>query len=370
MKLLLRLQSLLVGSRGVFLAAVAAGLLCGTAFLGATEGHTVVARFSDADGLVAGNDVRIGGVVAGSVQSVSIGVSGSGTQFAQAVLAIDSDHWPLHQGTTVAVRPRGVLSNVFVEVQPGSAHAPALSAGYIFGTDVTSSPTNLDALSNVFDQSVRESIRTQLQEGVLAFGGGGAENLNQTIAEAQPLLHDAIPLTDVLYQRIPELDRLNTEFDTISGDLAREDANLRGLITNADLTLEALANKATQVQGTLDHAAGTLTTIDQGLKGEEQNLQAIFAKGPQALTDADQAAQLLAPLIANVDPHIPSLDVLLHEFVTATGFDTGTMGGIDTLRVDGTLPPTSRSASECGGEPSEQQNACPGLHPANDGSGG
>jgi ABC-type transporter Mla subunit MlaD len=215
---------------------------------------------------------------------------------------------------------------------------------------------NLDELSNVFDPSVRASIRTQLQEGVLVFGGTGITDLSQTLVNANPLTAYAIPVTSVLAARSTELDRLNGEFDTISAELAREDANLRGLLANVNVFLAAIATHEASLQGTLVHAAGTLATLDNGLRGEEQNLAAIFQKGPNALNQAKTSADLLAPLISNVDPYIADLDILLHEFQTATGYTNGTGTNayglpLDTLRVDGSIPPPNKSASPCGGSP-------------------
>lgn len=355
-----RARRTVTGSRGLFLVALLIGGIGASAFLGAPT-HKVRARFTDVTGLVNNNNVRIAGVTVGNVQSVVIGVDRKGKQYAEAELTVDDKHWPLHQGTVVAVRPQGVLSNVFVDLTPASPSARSLPDNYLFDTDVTSSPTTLDALNDVFDPSVRSAIRTQLQEGVLALGGNGAGNLNQTIGNLNPLLKEAVPVTDVLAARVPELHRLNLEFDTITGELAREDANLRPLIVNADITLGALAHKEQDLQGTLVHAAGTLASIDSGLRGETKNLQAIFNKGPQSLADAKSAADFTTPLLAAINPHVANLDILLNYMVTAHGFHTGTPGGIDTLRVDPVVPPQDRSAQECGGEPSEQKSACPGA---------
>jgi ABC-type transporter Mla subunit MlaD len=276
---------------------------------------------------------------------------------ARVVLEIDAEQWPLHRGTRIAVKPKGVLSNMYVDLQPGSSRSPVLDADHSFGLAETSSPVNLDAFSNVFDPEVRVSIRTQLQEGPIAFGGTGAGDLNTTLTNLNPLSRDLQPITAVLAQRSPELDRLNGEFAAVSGDLAREDDSLRGLIIHADVTFGALAAKQHELQGTLDHAAGTLTTIDAGLKGEEGNLAAIFRKGPAALNSAKAASDALTPLITSVNPHIPDLNVLLNELITASGY-RGNAAGIDTLRVDGTPPPLGYTAVGCGGEPLE--NACSG----------
>ena len=358
----------LTRSRALFLGALVVGFAVVWVLThGAGGGHQVTARFTDADGLVAGNEVRIAGIPAGSVASVQPGIdSRSGSQYAEVTLSIDSAHWPLRQGTTIAVRPKGVLSNVYVDVEPAGATSASLGDHPFFNTDQTQSPVNLDELSNIFDPDVRTSIRTQIQEGTRVFSGSGVGDLNQTLVNANPLTRDAGPITAVLAQNSPQLDRLNGEFNTISGDLAREDQALRGLIANGDTFLGAIASREQQMQGTLVHADGVLTSLDQGLSGEQHNLQTIFADGPQALAETKQMADYLTPLIAAVNPHIADLDILLDEFVTATGYEapgqsaSSDVGGpLDTLRVDGTMPDPSRGSSDCGGQPTEQSQACP-----------
>ncbi len=355
--MIVKIVRLLASSKGLFVAAVVTGAIFGLGLSFGSASHTVLAQFSNVNGLTSGNEVRIGGIEVGTVHSLDVRIDAqTHVQFAQVSFTVDSAHWPLRSGTTVAVRPKGVLSNVYVDVEPGSTSAPSLGDQPQFDVNHTSSPVNLDELSNIFDPSVRTSIRTQLQEGVLAFGGTGVGDLNQTVSNLNPLTADAVPITAVLGQRSPELDRLNFEFDKISGDLAREDANLRGLLVNGNQFLGVLAAHEVSLQGTLVHAAGTLASIDQGLRGEESNLANIFQKGPNALNQAKTSADLLSPLISNVDPYIGDLDVLLHEFLTATGYTASApptnnaYGGLlDMLRVDGSLPQTGHTAKACGG---------------------
>jgi ABC-type transporter Mla subunit MlaD len=342
----------LASSKALFAAALAAGSLSGFGFLGlGGPSHTFIARFADVDGLVSGNEVRVAGVAAGTVEEVRTGLdAATGAQYAAVRADIDSAFWPLHRGTRVAVQPKGVLSNVFLDVVPGPAAAPSLGEEPVFGISQTQSPVGLDELGNVFDPSVRTSIRTQLQEGVLALSGTGAADLNQTLLYADPLTRDAVPVTEVLAVDSPQLDHLNLEFAHISGELAHEDSALRRLIPDLDTTLGALAAQESHVQGTLVHAAATFTSLASAFSSlqTQTDLEHLFRSGANALNCAGSLATYIEPLIADVNPHVPNLDLLLNEFITATGY-YGDPAGIDTLRIDPTLPPSNETATESGG---------------------
>ena len=351
-----RVTRALASSKGMFLIALLAGALSGSAFLGIGDSsHTVTAQFSDADGLVGGNEVRIAGVVAGSVDSVVATVDpNTGQQYATVRFQVDSGHWPLTKGTTVAITPRGVLANVYLAVTPGPPQNATLGDTPFFPVSQTQSPVKLSELSNVFTQSVREAIRTQLQEGVLALGGAGAPDLNSTLYYADPLTRDTVPISQVLADRTPQLNDLNIEFDTITADLAREDSNLRPLISNLDTTLGVLAARENDLQGTLDHGAAVFNELNAALRvpGAVTGLTNILNQSAAAITCAQALGSGLAPLIASVNPNVSTLDVLLGEFITATGYDM-TPGNVDTLRVNGIV---AAGGTESGGVQLEHQN--------------
>ena len=367
MRALRRVRDLLLSARWVLVGAMVLGA-AGLAFIGGgSTPHRVTVRFADANGLVNGNEVRLAGVEVGSVDSIGVGteqttvrdVNGSHqatVSYAEAVLNINDAQWPLREGTLFAVRPKGVLSNVYVSLTPGPAGAAALDASKVIDLPQTQSPINLDELSNVFSKPVTDSIRTQIQQGVIALGGNGASDLNATLGNLVPLTNDLIPLTDVLAQRSPELDRLNIEFAHISGELASEDSNLRGVIENSNRLFGVLAAKQTDLKNLLDNAASSLTDLDTVFAGEQNNLIAIFQRIPTALDKAKNTSDLLTPLITQVNPHIPNLNVLLHYFITGNGYLSNT--GVYSLRVNATLPIQGRGSYSCGGAPDEQKH-CP-----------
>ena len=380
-----RVAAALASGRGMFVIALLAGALTGSAFLGIGAGsHTVTAQFSDADGLVGGNEVRIAGVVAGLVQSVDATVDPStGRQYATVKFDVDSSHWPLTQGTMVAITPKGVLSNVYLSVTPGASGNPSLGSSPFFSVGETQSPVKLSELSNVFTPSVRTAIRTQLQEGVLALGGAGAPDLNGTLLYADPLTHDTVPISQVLADRTPQLNDLNFEFDTITADLAREDANLRPLIVNLDTTLGVLANREAALQGTLVNGAAVFSELNSALRvpGAVTGLTNIFNESAAALTCTEALGASLDPIVTSVNPNVGNLDVLLGEFITATGYYSDPMN-VDTLRVNAYIAGggiesggvrqehTNEGIGSSGGDSSHPIAALPGGCSLSSGGGG
>lgn len=351
-----RVATALASGRGMFFIALLAGALTGSAFLGIGAGnHVITAQFADADGLVGGNEVRIAGVVAGSVQSVVATVDPStGMQFATVKFDVDGSHWPLTQGTKLAITPKGVLSNVFLAVSPGPSGNPSLGGNPFFPVSQTQSPVKLSELSNVFTPSVRTAIRTQLQEGVLALGGAGAPDLNGTLLYADPLTHDTVPISQVLADRTPQLNDLNFEFNTITADLAREDSNLRPLIRNLDITLGVLANREAALQGTLVNGAAVFSQLNSALRvpGAVSGLTNIFNQSAAALTCTEALGASLEPIITSVNPNVANLDVLLGEFITATGYYSNP-NNVDSLRVNAYL---AGGGTESGGVLQEHKN--------------
>ena len=398
-RVLRRVAGFVLSSRGALIGVLAAGSVAGVAFgFGGSSDHTIVARFRDVDGLTVGNEVRIAGIEAGSVKEISIrhdaqhgpcatatappgscdpnARAGDTDEYAEVTLSINGDRWPLHQGTIVNIRPKGVLSNVDVTIDGGPMSAPAINDGQVFDFNMsrpqTTWPINLDQFTDIFGKYVKDpnvrvtdAIKTQIAQGNIAFANDGAQNLNATIANLNPLTRDLAPLTQVLADRSPQLSRLNYEFNTISGELANEDSNLRGVITNGNVLFAAIVDKQQALQSLLDNAASTFGTLNTAIAGEEQNLITIFEKGPPALDKIKQSSDLLTPLLTSVNPHVPSLDLLLHYFSTATGY---VANGVDTLRVDASLPLPGRSSAACGGELSEQPSCSTKVTSAASGS--
>ena len=124
-RMIVRIVRLLASSKALFVAAVITGAISGLGLSFGSGTHTVIAQFTNVNGLISGNEVRIGGIEVGTCPVARRARTlRPGEQYAQVAFTVDNAHWPLRQGTPVAVRPKGVLSNVYVDVEPGLAQRP------------------------------------------------------------------------------------------------------------------------------------------------------------------------------------------------------------------------------------------------------
>ncbi len=121
--------------------------------------------------------MRIAGVDVGKVSSVAReGNAGLVT------MEIESSGLPIHSDATVKIRPRTFLEgNWFVELQPGSPSAKALSSGATLPITQTADPVQLD---QVLD-ALNTETRANLQNFLIGYGDGltrkpdAAENAEQ-----------------------------------------------------------------------------------------------------------------------------------------------------------------------------------------------
>jgi phospholipid/cholesterol/gamma-HCH transport system substrate-binding protein len=97
---------------------------------GGFSGYPLEARFSSADGITAGTDVRLHGIKIGSVSSVDLDPK---TYLAVVHLNIRSQV-PIPDDSAIKVTSSGLLGNAYLSVQPGGSLKNLASGGQILNT--------------------------------------------------------------------------------------------------------------------------------------------------------------------------------------------------------------------------------------------
>jgi phospholipid/cholesterol/gamma-HCH transport system substrate-binding protein len=124
-------------------------------------GATYKLEFAEADQLVRGDQVQVGGVQVGSVTNIEL----THNFKAMITIHVDSSLVPLHQGTVAQVRVPSLttVANRYIALSPGPNSSPALSPGATLPASATREVTDLDALFNTLNPKTRKGLQGFIQ---------------------------------------------------------------------------------------------------------------------------------------------------------------------------------------------------------------
>lgn len=297
------------------------------------------ALFTNARGLVAGTDVRVGGAIAGRVRQVSLSDDGS----ALVRFTLKSARVRPRADAAAAIRPVDLLGDNYLSLSPGHASAPLHGA---IPASRTSNAPRLDELLSTFRAPVRDALQTMLVEAGLALDDRG-EDLSDVAVALRPALQAADRVATELDAQNRSLARAVTSADRAVGQLAGRSQDIGPLVDGLARTVRATAGRPVALDRSLAAMPRTLST----LKTTANQLAATATTAtPLAADLRDTAPQLtaavtgLAPLLSRVRsaasdlrPAVRSLTSLLaRNAPTITALDRG----IERIRA--TAPQTAQ----------------------------
>jgi virulence factor Mce-like protein len=236
----------------------------------------------DAAGLVAGNDVRVGGKRIGTITKISAHKVASGSTFARLDVKLDKTAEPLYTSARVAVRPRSPLGLKYLEVVPHTS-GRKLAAHDALPLRQASPVVDLDQVFNAFDAGTRRSLELTTVGLGQGLAGRGVD-LNALIAEAPALV---------------------TDVQRVSTNLADPRTGLSAALTGADRTVEELAVVAPQLGDLVsasDTTAGALASVKPELQDTITGLPPTEAIGTRALGVARPVLTDARALVHDIRP--------------------------------------------------------------------
>ena len=240
---------------------------------GITE-YRLVVPLDSADGLYPGSDVLIAGAKAGTVRDITL----DGTQ-TLVTIAVDDAYAPLHADARVTVRPKSLLGEKYVALDPGTSDA--LASGSRLPQQQVARSVELQDVVNSLDQPTREKLRTL----IVALGGGLAGrglDTNQTIDYGRQDLDHLAAIAQTLSARDQDLQTVIQGLDQVTAELARSDRRqqLGELIKNSETLLHSLAQQDAQIKATLQATNAALGRSDTALSGTTAQLNDILRQAP------------------------------------------------------------------------------------------
>jgi phospholipid/cholesterol/gamma-HCH transport system substrate-binding protein len=256
---------------------------------GGSGGTSYKLEFNEADQLVKGDQVQVGGVPVGSVTNIEL------THDYKAIVTIhvNSSLVPLHAGTVAQVRVPSLSSvaNRYVALSLGPNNAPALSAGTKLPASATRNVTDLDQLFNTLNPQTRKGLQQFIQGSAEQYVGQG-QNLGKSTEYFAP----SISATDHLFAELIRDQSTFTKFlvETAKAvtTIGARNSQLSDLVENANTTFTAIGSEQ--------------TNLAQGLK----RLPVTLRQGNRTFAELPSTFQALTKLINASKPTTRPLTTL------------------------------------------------------------
>jgi phospholipid/cholesterol/gamma-HCH transport system substrate-binding protein len=315
--------------------------------------YRLSAQVPDASTLVPGNDVRIGGVRVGFVESVEpVQDPQTGAVHAKIDLKLDKNVDPLPKDSSVIVRSKSALGLKYLEIDKGTSQQGYPEGAILSLKAAHPKPVEIDQVLNMFDSTTRRAIRGNL----VAFGdalAGRGPALNAALGQLRPVLDRLEPVARNLAAQSTGLAR----FFRAAGDTAAEVVPVAqtqaDLFVNLDSTFDALASVSRPfIQETISEGPPTFDTVTRTsprirtFLGHSATLFAELRPGVKSFSENSPAIASALETGADVLPGAPALNAQLAptaQTLQTFAEDPGVKGGIKrSTQLFDLLTPTLR----------------------------
>jgi len=300
------------------------GALCSLLLAAATlagcggSGTPVTARFVSVAPLVEGNQVKIDGVVVGTIDAMRVR-----NGLAEVTMDLDPEAMPLHSDATFTVRPASLLGERYIDLDRGSASAPMMDTSRVVPISQTGTNVGLDDMLNTMDDPAGEGLAMLVEtlgEGV----NGNAKNVDKTITSLAPRMKEIQALTAVLKNHNELLGSLVEDAQPIVGALADQDGQtLDNLVGASDAVLGVTSDNQKDLAKTLEKLPGTLKVGRKTLAAlsdtaEEagptlDELEPFTEDLPEISEEMNDFADALDPALATSQPVLDRAEELLRQ---------------------------------------------------------
>ena len=269
-----------------------------TALLAITIGNitfggkkTYKAVFTDATGVVNGDDVRIAGVKVGSVNSIEV------HNDTQALVEFEVlDETKLARSTFATIRYRNLVGQRYIALTEGAGSSGELREGSTIPVSNTEPALDLTVLFNgfkpLFAAMTPEDVNKLSYELIQVFQGEGGT--------LEGLLQRTASVTNTLASRDQLISDLITNLNDALVTIGDRDQELSELIIQFRRFMTGLKNDRQAILGSLDsisrlsvQTADLVTGIRPGLRRDIKGLRAVAGTIVQNRAEVDRALKVL-----------------------------------------------------------------------------
>jgi phospholipid/cholesterol/gamma-HCH transport system substrate-binding protein len=281
--------------------------------MGGGSTYSLRANFTDAGGLVTGDQVLLGPAIVGTVNSITL----TPNSLAQVSMTLGSNASPMPEGTVARVYENSLsgIANKYVVLEPGAKSNPPIPSGGLIPLQNTRSFVSLDQLFDTLDPLTRAGLRNYIQ-GNAASIQGRAIAANRTIEFFAPALASTSDVTRELTQDEPTFDGLVVQGAKAMQLLASRSQELTQLVSNTATTTGAIARQAQSLEQALQlfpNALNRQTSTFQGLNSTLDALTPLVQAAKPGIRRLTPFATRFRQLVNASIPTIGALDALIRN---------------------------------------------------------
>ncbi|MGH7903478.1 MAG: MlaD family protein [Candidatus Dormibacteraceae bacterium] len=260
-------------------AVVIVGILAYRGLAAGADPYTLTAPVANAAGLYPGSDVLVAGVRVGTVQNITLTPS-----TALVTFSVDSLHSPVSSNATVYVRPKSLLGEEYLDLNPGSS-AGVLTSGTTLPAAQVNRSVELQDVINSLDAKTRDKLQVLIYNLGGGLAGRGPET-NQTLQQGRKDLDDLARISATLAAQDSGLRQVVTALSQVTGKLAQNQnrSNLGALIKNGQTLLTSLNRQDAQLQADLTVTNAALQKSGTALDGTSGSVSSIARQIPTTLS--------------------------------------------------------------------------------------
>jgi virulence factor Mce-like protein len=227
--------------------------------------YDLKARLPNADALVKGNEVRIGGVRVGVVKSVVPVNEGDGEVSAEVSVALDKTAEPLPVDSTIMVRPKSALGLKYLQITPGDSSKGFEAGETIPLASAKPEPVDIDQFFDMFNKPTRDAIK----QGLAGFGNalaGRGPQLNEAIGALRRLVVEGQPVVRTIVAPSTDFGGFWEALEALSATVAPVAETQASMFVALDQTFAAFAHVSRPyIQETIEKSPPTLDEVNADL---------------------------------------------------------------------------------------------------------
>jgi ABC-type transporter Mla subunit MlaD len=227
--------------------------------------YDLKARVPNANALVKGNEVRIGGSRVGVIREVKPIQIGDGAVAAELDLKLDKSAEPIPADSTMIIRPKSPLGLKYLQIVPGASRTGLEAGETIPLSAARPEPVDIDQFFDMFDEPTRKAIQRTNAGFGNAFAGRGPQ-INAAFGALRSLAEHGQPVLRVLVDPSTNFGGFWEALEDLSATVAPVAETQASMFVALDRTFAAFARVSRPfIQETIEKGPPTLDAVTADL---------------------------------------------------------------------------------------------------------